>query len=70
MIQYAVEEALAAGIEDMVLVTAPGKSLMEDHFGPAVELEAALAAWGKEAALQSITGDFPQPGRFAPIDFE
>ena len=65
LIQYAVEEALAAGIEDMVMVTAPGKSLMEDHFGPAVELEAALEARGKKAELQSITGDFPQPDRIS-----
>ena len=65
LIQYAVEEALAAGIEDMVMVTAPGRSLMEDHFGPAVELEAALEARGNEAALQSITVDFPQSARIS-----
>ena len=37
LIQYAVEEAMEAGIEEMVMVTAPGRSLIEDHFAPAPE---------------------------------
>ncbi len=54
LIQYAVEEALAAGIEEMVMVTTPGKSLIEDHFAAAPELESVLEAGGKMEALKSI----------------
>ena len=42
LIQYAVEEAMEAGIEEMVMVTAPERSLIEYHFAPDPELEAAL----------------------------
>ncbi len=61
LIQYAVEEAMEAGIEEMVMVTAPGKSALEDHFSPAVELEAFLEARGKTEALAAIRDDFPSP---------
>lgn len=64
LIQYAVEEALDAGIEDLILVTAPGKkNLIEDHLGSVADLEAALEAGGKTDALKSITRDFPKPAR-------
>src|SRR5438094_3547595 len=46
-IQLVVEEALAAGIEDIILVTGRGKGAIEDHFDIAYELEDALARRGK-----------------------
>lgn len=65
LIQYAVEEALEAGIEEMVMVTAPGKSALEDHFGRATELEAFLEARGKTEALASIRDEFPNPKKIS-----
>lgn len=47
LIQYAVEEALEAGIEHFIFVTSRGKSSLEDHFDVAFELEATLSARGK-----------------------
>ncbi|NQV82568.1 MAG: UTP--glucose-1-phosphate uridylyltransferase GalU [Rhodospirillales bacterium] len=61
LIQYAVEEALAAGITDIIMVTAPGKGALEDHFGRAFELESFLEARGKTQALASIRDNFPRP---------
>ncbi|MBT3307815.1 MAG: UTP--glucose-1-phosphate uridylyltransferase, partial [Alphaproteobacteria bacterium] len=61
LIQYAVEEALAAGIEDIIMVTAPGKGALEDHFGRAMELESFLEARDKTEALDSIRESFPTP---------
>ena len=53
LIQYAVEEAYAAGIREMIFVTGRNKRAIEDHFDTAFELEAELAAQGKHA-LQSL----------------
>jgi len=53
-IQYAVEEALAAGIEDIIMVTGRGKNAIEDHFDRSVELEHVLAAQGKEDLLRDM----------------
>ena len=47
LIQYAVEEALEAGIEQMIFVTGRGKTALEDHFDIAYELEATMRARGK-----------------------
>ena len=63
LVQYAVEEALAAGIETVVLVTGRGKAVMENHFDRAFELEAALNARGKAAALDQVNAPVPEPGR-------
>ncbi len=63
LIQYAVEEALEAGIEELVMVTAPGSSLIEDHFKKNPDLESALDARGKKTELKSIRDDFPKPGK-------
>ncbi len=52
LIQYAVEEALEAGIEDIILVTGRNKQVMEDHFDHAYELEKILQEKGKEEALE------------------
>lgn len=62
LIQYAVEEAVAAGIERFVLVTGRGKQAIEDHFDLAYELSATLKARGKEAAVAEITDFLPPPG--------
>ena len=61
LIQYAVEEALEAGIEEFVFVTGRAKSLTEDYFKRAPELERALAERGKKAELDSVTEGLPAP---------
>ncbi len=52
LIQYAVEEAVAAGCTDIIIVTGRGKTTMEDHFDRSPELEAALTARGKTELLK------------------
>jgi UTP--glucose-1-phosphate uridylyltransferase len=54
LIQYAVEEAYAAGIREMIFVTGRNKRAIEDHFDTAYELEAELAASGKESLLAAV----------------
>ena len=53
-IQYIVEEAVAAGITDILIITNRGKNLMEDHFDYAPELEAALKKAGKNDMLEEV----------------
>ena len=53
-IQYVVEEAVMAGLEDILLVTGRGKRALEDHFDEAVELERQLAMSGKEDLLATV----------------
>ncbi|HVL98363.1 MAG TPA: UTP--glucose-1-phosphate uridylyltransferase GalU [Egibacteraceae bacterium] len=53
-IQYVVEEAVTAGLDDILLVTGRGKRALEDHFDAAVELERQLAAAGKEDLLAAV----------------
>ncbi|MER2515530.1 UTP--glucose-1-phosphate uridylyltransferase GalU [Candidatus Accumulibacter phosphatis] len=60
LIQYAVEEAYAAGIREMIFVTGRNKRAIEDHFDTAYELEAELASGGKDelmALVHSIKPD-------------
>jgi UTP--glucose-1-phosphate uridylyltransferase len=52
LIQYGVEEAVAAGCTEIIIVTGRGKSTMEDHFDKSAELEASLAAKNKTALLE------------------
>jgi len=52
LIQYGVEEAVAAGCTEIIIVTGRGKSTMEDHFDKSFELEASLEARGKTALLE------------------
>ena len=59
LIQYAVEEAAAAGITDMIFVTGRNKRAIEDHFDSAWELEADLAAKGKRDLLELVRGVLP-----------
>lgn len=53
-IQYIVEEAVASGIEDIIIVTGKGKRAIEDHFDNAFELEKLLTEKGKTATLQTV----------------
>ena len=59
LIQYAVEEAVAAGITDLIFVTGRGKRAIEDHFDKAYELEAELQAHGKNKLLKEVRGLLP-----------
>jgi UTP--glucose-1-phosphate uridylyltransferase len=59
LIQYAVEEAVAAGITDMVFITGRSKRAIEDHFDKAYELEAELAARGKTELLRMVQDVIP-----------
>jgi UTP--glucose-1-phosphate uridylyltransferase len=54
IIQYAVEEAVASGIDNIILVTGRGKNAIEDHFDVSVELETFLEARGKRQQLEEI----------------
>src|SRR4249920_1800208 len=53
-IQYVVEEAVAAGLDDVLLVTSHSKQAIEDHFDTAHQLEEALAAKGDTAGLELV----------------
>ena len=59
LIQYAVEEAVAAGITDMVFITGRNKRAIEDHFDKAYELEAELAMRGKDELLRIVREVIP-----------
>src|SRR5579859_2595879 len=59
LIQYAVEEAVDAGITDMIFITGRGKRAIEDHFDKAYELEAELQAHGKNKLLKEVRGLLP-----------
>ena len=61
LIQYAVEEAVAAGITDLIFITGRSKRAIEDHFDKAYELEAELEARGKTKMLELLRGIIPQP---------
>ena len=54
VIQYGVEEALASGCDEIIIVTSRGKSAIEDHFDISYELEKALEAKGKTALLDEV----------------
>jgi UTP--glucose-1-phosphate uridylyltransferase len=60
LIQYAVEEAVAAGITDMVFITGRNKRAIEDHFDKAYELEASLEASGKLKLLSYVQEVVPK----------
>ena len=59
LIQYAVQEAVAAGAEKLVFVTAAGKRGIEDHFDVDTELERALEESGKAELLAAVRGILP-----------
>jgi UTP--glucose-1-phosphate uridylyltransferase len=60
LIQYAVEEAVAAGITDMIFVTGRGKRAIEDHFDKAYELESELEQRGKAELLEFVRNMIPK----------
>ena len=60
LIQYAVEEAVAAGINEMIFITGRNKRAIEDHFDTAYELEAELEAAGKQALLDMVRTVVPK----------
>ena len=60
LIQYAVEEAVAAGITEMIFITGRNKRAIEDHFDKAYELEAELEAAAKTALLEQVRNVIPK----------
>jgi UTP--glucose-1-phosphate uridylyltransferase len=59
LIQYAVEEAVAAGMTEMIFVTGRGKRAIEDHFDTAYELEIELTGRGKRELLEAVRDVIP-----------
>ena len=59
LIQYAVEEAIAAGATKLIFVTGASKRAIEDHFDSDAELESALRSAGKDSQLESIKSIVP-----------
>jgi UTP--glucose-1-phosphate uridylyltransferase len=60
LIHYAVEEAVAAGITEMVFITGRNKRAIEDHFDKAYELESELEAAGKKKLLEIVQNVVPK----------
>jgi len=67
LIQYAVEEASAAGIEEFVFITGRGKAVMADHFDQGFELEHVLRERGKTESLKAVQDWMPKPGQISFI---
>ncbi len=65
LIQYAVEEAQAAGIEDFIFVTGRGKHAIEDHFDVSFELDTMLREREKSDLLSVIRNWMPSPGQIS-----
>jgi UTP--glucose-1-phosphate uridylyltransferase len=62
LIQYAVEEAYASGIKQIIFVTGAGKSAIENHFDHSCELEQTLMARGKDTQLKELHALIPESG--------
>src|ERR1700704_7145686 len=62
VIQYGVEEAREAGIEQFIFVTGRGKHVIEDHFDHAYELESLLTAREKTQEMNSLLESLPDTG--------
>jgi UTP--glucose-1-phosphate uridylyltransferase len=67
LIQYAIDEARAAGITEFIFVTARGKSALEDYFDRAPELESALRTKGKTELLEVLNDTNMDSGAIAYI---
>lgn len=67
LIQYAIDEARAAGIEEFIFVTSRGKSALEDYFDRAPELEASLEQKGKTALLDVLNATNMESGAIAYV---
>ena len=62
LIQYAVEEAAAAGVEQFIFVTGRNKTAIEDHFDHSTELESVLVEKNKTQALEVVSRMLQEPG--------
>lgn len=67
LIQYAIDEARAAGIKEFIFVTSRGKSALEDYFDDAPELEATLRKAGKTALLETLKSTNMDSGAIAYV---
>src|SRR5258707_14677158 len=67
LIQYAVDEARAAGIEQFCMVTGRGKTALVEHFDIAYELEATLKERGKTDVLRELQASQLPPGAIATV---
>ncbi len=67
LIQYAIDEARAAGIKEFIFVTSRGKSALEDYFDHAPELEASLRKSGKSELLETLKSTNMESGAIAYI---
>ena len=67
LVQYAIDEARAAGIEEFVFVTARGKSALEDYFDHSPELERALEEKGKDDLLEALRQTYMESGQIAYV---
>lgn len=67
LIQYAVDEAIDAGIENLIFVTGRGKSAIENHFDVSYELEATLRSRGDTETLEMLEAIRPLPGQVAYV---
>jgi UTP--glucose-1-phosphate uridylyltransferase len=65
LIQYAVEEAVAAGVEHVVIVVAEGKEAITDHFGHLTRIE----AWARESGNAALLRSVQEPSALARFDF-
>ena len=65
LIQYAVEEAAAAGVEEFIFVTGRGKTAIEDHFDHSYELEDLLSSRDKLVELEALRAAIPDAGQVA-----
>ncbi len=65
LIQYAVEEAQAAGIEEVIFVIGRGKTVLLDHFDHSFELEHTLGQRGKSDLLDEMLSSMPKPGQIS-----
>jgi UTP--glucose-1-phosphate uridylyltransferase len=65
LIQYAVEEAREAGIEEFIFITGRGKTAIEDHFDHAYELQTMLESRHRDEALAAVKATIPGPGQIA-----
>src|ERR1039458_5790070 len=57
IIQYVIEEAVASGVDNIVMVTGRGKSAIEDHFDVSYELESILQQRGKKDLLRQVRSE-------------
>ncbi len=67
LIQYAIDEARAAGIKEFIFVTSRGKGALEDYFDHAPELEASLRKKGKDELLETLKNTNMESGAIAYI---